>query len=376
MLLKKLLLYKYSFFVFACIAVSFNILDAFHTQNYFRPSSSRFTSLRNNLNSQEDLIDPSVLDRIKEYLKARESKIIKSNPEDKSLTPQYDFLSMFKPAGWYRDKNAIDLAARSDSKVPRILHPFSNVELEKYGFEDLCLPIIELGGPYIVGKMVELDWVEPELPPEVWDESLRPVRKEFYALDFRGTLSLGGALEERLSLAENLNLEELKADLETSKLRNVSTSPTSPYGNANYIYNTNQPKQRPSYSSTGTAYSATGGIIDYSDRFNIPAPQRVYIVFASFLLAFAWGHASQDMLLSSSDGVLSTAVEGARILSLSVPVAGVLSAATSLSASKDKNRNQAVWLSKSLLAGPLALAELKSLPSKSLGDDIIPADLQ
>lgn len=358
--------------LFVCLTI-LNIctLEAFNSQKYVRPFRRfRRRSLvanNNNNNNEQGAIAPPVLDRIKEYLEARESKIIKKVTEQGNLTPQYNFLSMFKPAGWYRDENALDLAARSDSKVPRILHPFSNVELEKYGFEDLCLPIIELGGPYIVGKMVELDWVEPELPPEVWDESLRPVRKEFYALDFRGALSLGEALEDRLSLAENMNLEEVKADLEASKIRNVSTSSPSSY--ANYIYNTKQlTKQRSSYSPAGIPVGATIGTIDYSDRFNIPTPQRVYIVVASFLLAFAWGHASQDLLAnfdSSSSGVLSTAIDVTRILSLSAAVSSVLSAISSVSISKEKNRNQAVWLSKSLLAGPLALAELRSLPSKS-----------
>ena len=369
-------LHRYCFFV--CLSILNISVDAFNAQNYFLPSTSSRLRLVVKNNNGQGTISAPVLDRIKEYLEARESNLIKKTIEQgNDLTPQYNFLSMFKPAGWYRDENALDLAARSDSKVPRILHPFSNVELEKYGFEDLCLPIIELGGPYIVGNMVELDWVEPELPPEVWDESLRPVRKEFYALDFRGALSLGEALEDRLSLAENMNLEEVKAELEASKIRNVSTSSLSSYSNANYIYNTNQlTKKSSSYSPTESAI-----IVDYSDRFNLAAPQRVYIVVASFLVAFAWGHASQDLVSnvvdssSSPSGVLSTVIEVSRILSLLAAACSVLSAISSLSISKDKNRNQAVWLSKSLLAGPLALAELRSLPSKSPQSISSPADI-
>ena len=325
-------------------------------------SKYQFGSTSSNSEELPTVISSDLVNRIREYLEVRNSTPIENVIEGSSIPekPEYNFLSMFKPSGWYRDEAALDLEARSDKRVPKILHPLSYIELRKYGFEDLQLPIIELGGPYVVADLIGLDWVEPELPPEVWDESLWPTRQLFYALDFRGSLLLGDALEERLSLAEGMDLEELKAEIQSNLKRNVTYASIG-NDNLNYLYNTKQLKSKSSPYPSVPAISQ----IDFSDRFNLPIPQRVYLTTTSFLLAFAWGHATSDLMaIVDIPGALFV-VEVARVLSLTLLASSAVSAAAAVPLSGSKGRNQAVWLWKALLGGPLAVSQLRDLPSKT-----------
>ena len=114
-------------------------------------------------------------------------------------------LDMVQPSGWYKIESEEDLKRRSDNRLPRAPHPLSYIELERHGFADsLMEPIMSLGGPHMVGRLLDIDWREPE--PEKWDENLKPVREERYALDFQGSLKLGAALEDDMGMTFHLAL--------------------------------------------------------------------------------------------------------------------------------------------------------------------------
>jgi len=62
------------------------------------------------------------------------------------------------------------------------------VLLRQLGYDDLVEPIMSLGGPLEVGKLMGLDWTPRK---QMFDERLRPKRVDSYALDIAGSLLLG-----------------------------------------------------------------------------------------------------------------------------------------------------------------------------------------
>ena len=60
--------------------------------------------------------------------------------------------------------------------------------LRQLGYDDLVEPIMSLGGPLEVGKVMGLDWTPRR---QVFDEKLRPKRVDSYAMDIAGSLLLG-----------------------------------------------------------------------------------------------------------------------------------------------------------------------------------------
>ena len=70
--------------------------------------------------------------------------------------------------------------------TPITSHPLSFMELERHGYEDLVLPIIEYGGPHEVGVRIGIEWEDPIEEKIQIDESLRPKRVESTAFDIQG----------------------------------------------------------------------------------------------------------------------------------------------------------------------------------------------
>ena len=124
---------------------------------------------------------------ISTYLAARSAVNITLSNDYVPVNNPFD---MLKPSGWYKDTVALDLQRRTDRRIPKVSHPLSYVELQRYGWGNLSLSIMELGGPLVVGEQVGVEWQAPE--PEEWDEALRPVREETYALDVAGSLQVNG----------------------------------------------------------------------------------------------------------------------------------------------------------------------------------------
>mmetsp|Transcript_25619 Transcript_25619/g.36750 ORF Transcript_25619/g.36750 Transcript_25619/m.36750 type:complete len:336 (+) Transcript_25619:3-1010(+) len=330
-------------------------------------------SMGSNASPMVEKVSSEVLNRLNEYLSMRPTEIIEvaepikiSKVPKKSEAPAgYDFLAMFKPSGWYKDAVALDLEARSDKRVPRTLHPLSFIELKKYGYEDLSPIIMELGGPYVVSDLIGFDWKEPELPQEVWDEDLRPRREEFYALDFRGSLLLGGALEDRLSLAENLDLEDLKSQIAEVARSNSSNLNSNFKDNANFIYNSSPRKSK---STNSDSLIEEMDKMDSTERFNLLPNQRIYLVTLTAMFALGFGHASQDFhsilmdINPKSADVVQYVSDAAKVLSIVLITSSAISAGLSLQLSQNLFRKQELWFLKSLLSGPTALSQLKSLP--------------
>ena len=79
-----------------------------------------------------------------------------------------------------------DRVLQGDNRTPITPHPLSFIELERHGFEDLVLPIIEYGGPHEVGARVGVVWSDPKEERLEVDESLRPKRIESSAFDIEG----------------------------------------------------------------------------------------------------------------------------------------------------------------------------------------------
>ena len=209
-------------------------------------------------------------------------------------------------------------------------------------------PILRYGGPYIVGKAIGLEWVELE-DKEIWDESLRPTREETYALDFRGSLSLGSALEDRLSVAEQLDLQLLKKDLEKNKSKDI------------YRANTMQPNQ---YNIEGTINKKKLNLFPITverngERFNLNSVQRIHLLSTCLLFSLGSGHASQEVI---SNQLLGTGSEGivliAKIVSSVLVVVSIASSVASLPLCKQKNRGYLIWGLKGLLGGPDVVVQL------------------
>lgn len=130
-------------------------------------------------------------------------------------------LAFVTPSGWFKDDFALELGRRTDKRAPKVAHPLSNAELKKYGFSMLSDSVIHYGGPYAVGDKLAIDWIEPEVAKEVWDESLRSVRTTTYAMDFSGNLALGSRLEDKLSLADGMDMAEVKEQIRIQKEREL-----------------------------------------------------------------------------------------------------------------------------------------------------------
>ena len=153
--------------------------------------------------------------RPEQEIRPREYSIAEQDDLRKQIAgPQNDIVPELKQTGWYRDPREEDEKKRFDKSAPLVSHPLSFRELEKYGYSHLVKPILELGGPYLVGEAVGYIWVEPTF--EV-DESRRPERKESYAMDMNAELSVGSSLDGKLEKAAELDLNKLKRDIENKR---------------------------------------------------------------------------------------------------------------------------------------------------------------
>lgn len=163
--------------------------------------------------------------RIDEYVQARKDMNLPPISISYANKDATNGLEMLQPSGFFRDETPEQARIRAEKKkgpmarferivaadcrIPKQPHPLSFIELERHGFSDLISPIVELGGPHEVGRLVGLDWIEPEEEEYEVDESKRPKRVESYGLNIRGSLALGASFEEKMEAAEQLNLGEV-----------------------------------------------------------------------------------------------------------------------------------------------------------------------
>lgn len=345
--------------IWICLAALAVSIDSFfltrsHVQSLFILSD---TSNQNNALSVE-----AIKEELDSYMEVRRQEthplvvdVVKSTK--KKQDEPYEFL---KPTGWFRDEYILDIDKRSDKRIPKFSHPLSFVELDKYGYGHLTEAIMSLGGPHQVGLAIGLDWVETVTEEEV-DESMRSTRVEvFNKLDVRGSLAFGTSLEEKLEAAAALDLETVKRklkltqELEDKRLRELDGS----FCEDGEDYSKRSTKSKKSIFKAPTLSR---------DKFSMSPAQRLYFLVTLATFSFANGHATIDLLdrassgSGSGSGSYDSLVDGLKIASSGLISASIASAGMSASVAKSKNRSFALWVTKGLLGGPLALSEIKGL---------------
>lgn len=303
MLLVVFLLY---FRVYAVL--SFDGIESSRRQNRF--ASSSLGMAKSGVEIPE-----AVAAEINAYLMAR--PIDETSPREYSVMeqiglreeiagPENDIVPELKQTGWFRDPREEDEKRRFDKTTPMVSHPLSFRELEKYGYGHLVKPILELGGPYVVGEAIGYNWIEPTF--EV-DESKRPERKESFAMDIDADLSVGGSLDDKLEKAAELDLGRLKKQIEDRKKGGESNDfyvppPSSMPRDELMDYASIKKPYSPSLSSSQAREPSV-----LSKLFNKPN-----IVAVSLAASFAFGRCTQEITnLYRLDGVVVTAVQLALI---------------------------------------------------------------
>jgi hypothetical protein len=279
-------------------------------------------------------------------------------------------LEMFKPTGWYKDEITLELATRSDKRIPKVSHPLAFAELQRFGFDNLSNPIMLLGGPHEVGIKLNLGWVEPLIEKTVYSEEEKVLISTTYLFDNRGRLKLGGAQDESMeSSAAQLDLGALKRAIKikddlssnvSNQDRNADLFKRDADGQINY-------KESKAPLKKESSYVLTESKVPKSERFSLGGAQRAYMVFTCFSTALAHGRASQELLLSDSNSFglnlssLSDLVTVATIISNALIIFAVVSSSFSFKTARLKNRNPVVWALKGLLGGPLTALQLRDL---------------
>jgi hypothetical protein len=258
------------------------------------------------------------------------------------------FFAMVSPSGWYKDKDAIDLKARSDSRIPLVSHPLSLLELEKYGYERFYDQIMQLGGPYAAATAIGYEWTPPPVPSE-WTEDMRPVTNESYALSVQGELSLGGSLEEKLQAAERIDVEAIKATI--ARLENSSSIYGSMTVGSGDAFDT---VDYPSLKGKKSKWLRAPTPIEEEplDRFSLYTSERVYSVFTCAALAVGYGRATSDLPIDIR--------EIAQYVSLGAIGVAVSSAGMSVKKALEAKRDAWLWGIMALLGGPFAFRRLSS----------------
>ena len=337
---------------------------------------SRSTRLSSQINMALKAYDTSstlddIKDDVERYILTRNAA---TDAESLSTITSKDYekfenpLEMFKPTGWYKDEVTIELATRSDRTIPKITHPLAFAELQRYGFQNLSIPIMSLGGPHEVGIRLQLGWVEPIVEKEIYDDEKKILITTTYLMDTRGSLVLGGAMNDMMEAgASELDLNALKEAIQTKKDLEIPDNgklgdlfKRDADGQINYRQSNNPMKKKSSYVITETK-------IPKSERFTLSGTQRFYFVLSSFSTAFAHGRASQELLISGPKllgldaSTFSISIEIADIISNILIIFAVVSCSYSFKTAGLKNRNRLVWSVKGLLGGPLSAIQLRDL---------------
>jgi len=99
---------------------------------------------------------------------------------------------------------------------------------------------------------------------------------------------------------------------------------------------------------------------DPFETLDLPLSHRVYAIFSAYLVALAFGRATPT-LLAQLDMSTST-VELLQVPALAILVASIGSSiAAGVVLAPSKNRSKFIWAVKGLLAGPVAVSQLRNL---------------
>lgn len=302
---------------------------------------------------------------IQQYLEIRNATVALGLEKPKDYHSTTNPLAMFKPSGWYKDEYEVELKTRTDRTIPTVSHPLSYVELERFGWGNLSLSIMELGGPLLVGEQLGMEWVEPEEEP--WAESLRPVREQSYALGVTGSLQLGGALEDTLSAAAALDLESLKRSTQLAAQSGSGNTVESRESQSKLYYQdedgeVDYSKTRVPVKRQAVMAARKEPTVPKSEKFTLDGSQRSYLILVAFTTALTYGRASQELLATPAYADVTAAVVGvSSIASVALYASAAGSLGLCVRLAKEKNRNVLVWGMKGLLGGPMTVAQLKEL---------------
>lgn len=309
---------------------------------------------------------------VEKYVLLRNAAI--SDQANGTLSADYEKfenpLEMFKPTGWYKDEITLELATRSDKRIPKVLHPLAFSELQRFGFDNLSNPIMLLGGPHEVGIKLNLGWVEPLVEKTVYSEEEKVLISTTYLFDNRGSLKLGGAQDESMELsAAELDLDALKRAIkikedlsssESNQDRSADLYRRDADGQINY-------KESKAPLKKQSSYVLTESKVPKSERFSLDGAQRAYMVLTCFSTALAHGRASRELLLLGTDSFgldlssLSDVITVANVVSNALIIFAVVSSSFSFKTARLKNRNPVVWAFKGFLGGPLSALQLRDL---------------
>lgn len=335
---------------------------------------------------------------VQRYMQARSNSIAPEIDVNKLSSAEYQQLrkqlnrktnnpfAFLQPTGWFKDEIQYDIDKRSDKSVPIVAHPLSFIELDKYGFGNLSVSVLALGGPYAVGQQLQIDWREPVRRVKRVEEEVSTKRGSA-----PGRLALGGAFEESLSeAAEKLDLAALKSaiqdngvgddddddgsDLEYGLVRSASRSGADIDGDIDYaglVKNAKSSGRFASRRAPSKAKSSDTEAEDKEEKFKLVGLERLYTLLLFSTGSVGYGRASGDLLafankdsspLSSIHDLLSTGIDVMHQLFPLLLALSVVNAARSALQAQSVNRNAFVWAPRAFLGGPGVLQSLKSLP--------------
>lgn len=351
--------------------------------NSIRPSFA-INSYQKTLESVT-VLSPALKMRVSEYMDRRMSEFI-VDPETQLLRYDYSeiinqynqslyvkgsetskiggikqeslLIDMFKPAGWYKDTTT-----KLDSTIPVVPHPFSYAELKKYGLESLSDDVTNFGGPIAFGRMIGIDWVEPEIPKAPVDESLRPRTEVTFLLDMRGSLRLGNSLDEQLSLAEGMNMERVKEDLaEKESFQDSAAGNSNPaLMEADYRDKYAKSEKRPATRlSDQQVFEQRQQILrERRNKISLSSLERAHVSLMCASGAIGFGRTSHELVdLGKFPGEVLPAFQ---LVFAALVIASIISSVSTVPISQSKGLNPAVWVLRSLMGGPSTVNEIRAV---------------
>ena len=324
-------------------------------------------------------------------------------------------LEFIQPSGWYKDKNKLDIESRSDKTTPLYAHPLSISELKKYGYESLSPIILNYGGPYKVGNMLNITWRDPIRKRKVIKVTVKQQQP--------GQLSLGSSFDSNLDeTASLLNLEDIKSKtienddddddewIEVDEYGNSINNINRPFGiedqqfgmdytdwnmNNNNINNVKISKRSNNGKSNNRIIEEDrekekNKALYNDEKFRLQGFERVYASFVLLIGTFGYGRATQDLISQLQGGTSSTSISTSTIntnnliinslshsitssslvdivegFKIAFPLLICFSIVCSLKSgqvAKTNNRDVPIWTIKAFLGGPQVLLKLLNLP--------------
>lgn len=369
-------------FIIQLTLFSGNCLIAFNIgSQLLRRTNHVIASMNMNLNDIDTQIPEeyqSIASELRRYIDIRAKLSSDSNVDDsaevaetapsRNKSKPYNFFEMYKQSGWFVDKREVDLKKRMDTRgVP---HPFSYAELKKYGFERLYDQIVSLGGAYAVASAIGYKWTEPKQIEEIWTEDQRPINDESFALDMKGSLSLGGALEDKLSEASLMDIESLKESLSKSREKESiedSNQMTRELNESAFddvsSYKNNRKVSSKSYNSKRFQKSLeiqnnVESIVKI-DKFSLSLAERSFTIFS--LLSFSVAHGRATDMLPLSIEYIHSIIDISEVVSLFMIGLSIASATLATRLANEKQRDKIIWGVTGLFGGPLVISRISNL---------------